>query len=52
MAVYFALNIFYRTILKRNENEFYRNLFEGKVTKIQGTYYTQSGLIRNDAKSH
>jgi len=29
MAVYFALNIFYRTILHRKENEFYRNLFEG-----------------------
>ena len=39
MAVYFALNIFYRTILKNGNNEFYRNLFEGKVTKIQGTYY-------------
>ena len=45
MAVYFALNIFYRTILKNGNNEFYRNLFEGKVTKIQGTYYTQSGLM-------
>jgi len=30
MAVYFSLNIFYRTILKNGkENEFYRNLFEG-----------------------
>ena len=46
MAVYFALNIFYRTILKNGkENEFYRNLFEGKVTKIQGMYFSISSVV-------
>jgi glutamine cyclotransferase len=38
MAVYFALNIFYRAILQGEGYEFYRNLFEGKVTKIQCMY--------------
>ena len=46
MAVYFALNIFYRTILKNGkENEFYRNLFEGKVTKIQCMYFSISSVV-------
>ena len=45
LAVYYALNIFYRTILQEEGYELWRNLFESlKVSKVHFMFHFQKTI--------